>query len=96
MVPSASPSKKPATAWCLPKPEATDDELQADLDYACSQPGVDCSAIQSGGACYEPNTVRSHAAYAMNQLYQISGRNSWNCDFRQSATLSSDNPSTFR
>ncbi|XP_020258288.1 glucan endo-1,3-beta-glucosidase 7-like [Asparagus officinalis] len=89
----SSPSKKPATAWCLPKPGATDEELQANLDYACSQEEVDCTAIQPGGVCFEPNTVRSHAAYAMNQLYQISGRNSWDCDFRQSAILSSDNPS---
>ncbi|KAI4998637.1 hypothetical protein ZWY2020_053979 [Hordeum vulgare] len=31
--------------------------------------GVDCGAIQPGGACFEPNMVSAHAAYAMNQLY---------------------------
>lgn len=72
---------------------ASDAELQADLDYACSQVGVDCSAIQPGGACFEPNTVRAHAAYAVNQLYQAAGRHPWNCDFRASATLTSDDPS---
>uniref|UniRef100_A0A0D3FM81 glucan endo-1,3-beta-D-glucosidase n=1 Tax=Oryza barthii TaxID=65489 RepID=A0A0D3FM81_9ORYZ len=72
---------------------ATEADLQADLDYACAQVGVDCGAIQAGGACFEPNTVRAHAAYAMNQLYQAAGRHPWNCDFRSSATLTSDNPS---
>ncbi|TVT98546.1 hypothetical protein EJB05_56158 [Eragrostis curvula] len=79
--------------WCVASAAATDAELQTDLDYACAQVGVDCGAIQPGGACFEPNTVRAHAAYAMNQLYQASGRHPWNCDFRQSATLTSENPS---
>ncbi|XP_010942826.1 glucan endo-1,3-beta-glucosidase 7 [Elaeis guineensis] len=90
----AKGSPAAATAgWCVPKEGATDEELQTNLDYACGQAGVDCGPIQPGGACYEPNTVRSHAAYAMNQLYQMSGRNPWNCDFQQSATLTSANPS---
>ncbi|PWZ23165.1 Glucan endo-1,3-beta-glucosidase 7 [Zea mays] len=78
--------------WCVARAGASDAELQADLDYACSQVGVDCSAIQPGGACFEPNTVRAHAAYAVNQLYQAAGRHPWNCDFRASATLTSDDP----
>ncbi|KAE8799094.1 Glucan endo-1,3-beta-glucosidase 7 [Hordeum vulgare] len=44
--------------------------------------GVDCGAIQPGGACFEPNMVRAHAAYAMNQLYQAAGSHPWNYDFR--------------
>ncbi|KAG2546949.1 hypothetical protein PVAP13_9KG069500 [Panicum virgatum] len=79
--------------WCVARDGASDAELQADLDYACAQVGVDCGAIQPGGACFEPNTVRAHAAYAINQLYQAAGRHPWNCDFRASATLTSDNPS---
>ncbi|KAJ6815166.1 putative glucan endo-1,3-beta-glucosidase 7 [Iris pallida] len=92
---SSGQAKNPTstTAWCVPKEGTADEQLQAALDYACAQPGVDCGPIQPGGACYEPDTVRSHAAYAMNQLYQVSGRNSEACDFSQSATLSSDNPS---
>ncbi|XP_062215003.1 glucan endo-1,3-beta-glucosidase 7-like [Phragmites australis] len=82
-----------SSGWCVARDGATDADLQADLDYACSQVGVDCGAIQPGGACFEPNTVRAHAAYAMNQLYQAAGHHPWNCDFRQSATLTSDNPS---
>ncbi|XP_057965729.1 glucan endo-1,3-beta-D-glucosidase isoform X2 [Malania oleifera] len=88
-----NPAPKPATmGWCVPKAGTSDAQLQANLDYACGQ-GINCSPIQPGGACFEPNTVASHAAYAMNLFYQTSGKNSWNCDFSQSAALTSTNPS---
>lgn len=86
-----SPKSK-KTVWCVPKAGVSDAQLQVNIDYACGH-GVDCSAIQPGGACFEPNTVASHAAYAMNLLYQTAGRNPWNCDFSQTATLSTNNPS---
>ncbi|XP_042494817.1 glucan endo-1,3-beta-glucosidase 7-like [Macadamia integrifolia] len=85
--------KSKATGWCVPKTGVSDAQLQANLDYACSQQGIDCGPIQPGGACYDPNTVASHAAYAMNLLYQKAGRNPWNCDFSQTATFTSNNPS---
>ncbi|KAI8003098.1 Glucan endo-1,3-beta-D-glucosidase [Camellia lanceoleosa] len=99
--PTPSTPKTPVTpspksskgSWCLPKAGISDTQLQANLDYACAQ-GIDCSPIQPGGACFEPNTLASHASYAMNLLYQNSGRNPWNCDFSQTATLSSNNPSS--
>ncbi|KAG2666641.1 hypothetical protein I3843_15G071700 [Carya illinoinensis] len=86
-----SPGSKKAV-WCVPKVGVSDAQLQANLDYACGH-GIDCSPIQPGGACFEPNTLASHAAYAMNLVYQTAGRNPWNCDFSQTATLSSKNPS---
>ncbi|KAK1645379.1 hypothetical protein QYE76_063184 [Lolium multiflorum] len=89
----ASVQPKGGSGWCVASAAATDAQLQTDMDYACSQVGVDCAAIQPGGACFQPNTVRAHAAYAMNQLYQAAGGHPWNCDFRQSATLTSSNPS---
>ncbi|KAJ9136423.1 hypothetical protein P3X46_033503 [Hevea brasiliensis] len=89
----ASPSVKPTGAgWCMPKAGVSDAQLQGSLDYACGQ-GIDCSPIQPGGACFEPNTLVSHAAFAMNLYYQTSGKNQWDCDFSQTATLTSNNPS---
>lgn len=88
----APSAPKPAVGWCVPKASVSDAQLRANLDYACSQ-GIDCGAIQPGGACFDPNTLASHAAYAMNLYYQKFGRNPWNCDFSQSATLTSQNPS---
>jgi hypothetical protein len=67
--------------------------LQANLDFVCGW-GIDRGPIQPGGACFEPNTIASHAAYAMN-LYQTSDKNPWNCDFSQSAIFSSNNPLSF-
>ncbi|OMO87606.1 Glycoside hydrolase, family 17 [Corchorus capsularis] len=88
--PSAQPKK---AAWCVPKAGVSDAQLQASLDYACGQ-GIDCSPIQPGGACFEPNTLASHAAYAMNLFYQSSDRSALDCDFSQTAMLSSNNPSS--
>jgi hypothetical protein len=88
-----SPTSKKAT-WCVPKSGVSDAQLQDNLDYACGR-GIDCSPIEPGGACFEPNTLASHAAYAMNLFYQASDKNPLNCDFSQSATLSSNNPSKF-
>ncbi|WOL15388.1 glucan endo-1,3-beta-glucosidase 7 [Canna indica] len=90
---SPAPKRSAARGWCVPREGATDAELQANLDYACGQPGVDCGPIQEGGACYLPNTVRSHAAYAMNQYFQVSGRSTSDCDFSNSAILTTDDPS---
>ncbi|XP_073276808.1 glucan endo-1,3-beta-glucosidase 7-like [Primulina huaijiensis] len=88
-----TPSPKPTKdTWCVPKAGISNAQLQSNLDYACGH-GIDCSPIQPGGACFEPITLVSHATYAMNLLYQTAGRNPWNCDFTQSATLTSTNPS---
>ncbi|KAK9078116.1 hypothetical protein SSX86_002173 [Deinandra increscens subsp. villosa] len=88
-----SPSVQLGVEWCVAKAGVSDAQLQSNLDYVCSQAGVDCGPLQPGGACFEPNTVASHATYAMNLLYQTAGRNPWNCDFLQTATLTSNNPS---
>lgn len=86
-----TPSPK-AAGWCVPKPGVSDVQLQANLDYVCGH-GIDCSPIQPGGACFEPATVAAHATYAMNLYYQNSPKNPSDCDFAQTATLSSTNPS---
>ncbi|KAK4431189.1 Glucan endo-1,3-beta-glucosidase [Sesamum alatum] len=79
--------------WCLPKPNASDAALQANIDYVCSQ-GIDCKPIQAGGACFTPSTVRSHASFAMNSYYQTKGRNDFNCDFSGTGSITNIDPST--
>ncbi|KAJ7559573.1 hypothetical protein O6H91_04G091700 [Diphasiastrum complanatum] len=78
--------------WCVAKQGITDIALAAAINYACGEGGADCAAIQPDGACYNPNTYTSHASYAFNNYYQKSGRNSWNCDFRNSATTTTSDP----
>ena len=79
-------------AWCIAKPGVDEKSLKGNLDDACGQ-GIDCRPIQQGGPCYLPNTMASHAAYAMNAYYQFAGQKSLNCDFAQTGTLTSKDPS---
>ncbi|XP_016508561.1 glucan endo-1,3-beta-glucosidase [Nicotiana tabacum] len=78
--------------FCMPKADATDAQLQSNINYVCSQ-GVDCTPIQAGGPCFNPNTIRSHAAFAMNSYYQREGRNAFNCDFAGTGVVASTDPS---
>ena len=78
--------------WCIAKSGVDEKSLKGNLDYACGQ-GIDCRPIQQGGPFYLPNTMVSHTAYAMNAYYQSAGRKSLNCDFVQTGTLTSKDPS---
>uniref|UniRef100_A0A0D6QXP6 glucan endo-1,3-beta-D-glucosidase n=1 Tax=Araucaria cunninghamii TaxID=56994 RepID=A0A0D6QXP6_ARACU len=78
--------------WCVAKPDVDERTLQSNIDYACGQ-GIDCTAIQPGGACYDPNTITAHATYAMNAYYQASGRNTYDCDFSNTGLLTQQDPS---
>ena len=70
------------------------------LDYACGPKGqADCTAIQQGGSCFEPNTLHDHASYAYNSYYQdiIDVPAKWkgaNCDFSGTAMITKNDPST--
>lgn len=86
---------KPAAGgqkWCVPKADASNQALQANINYVCSQ-NVDCKPIQPGGTCFAPNDVRALATYAMNAYYQANGRHDYNCDFSHTAVITSTNPS---
>ncbi|XWS70840.1 hypothetical protein CRYUN_Cryun03dG0083500 [Craigia yunnanensis] len=78
--------------YCVPKIAVSYAQLQSNLDYACGQ-GIDCTPIQPGGTCYEPNTVRSHAAFAMNSYYRTKGQSYFSCDFAGTGQITSIDPS---
>ncbi|KAL7105782.1 hypothetical protein ACP275_07G067000 [Erythranthe tilingii] len=81
-----------AATWCVVRSEASDEALQAALDYACFA-GADCAPIQSSGLCYLPNTVQAHASYAYNSYYQRNADSAAACSFSGTATIATTDPS---
>ncbi|KAG5533406.1 hypothetical protein RHGRI_027543 [Rhododendron griersonianum] len=79
--------------WCVPKKGAINSSLLANINWACTSGGVDCSAVQPGGTCFSPNTVWSHAAYIMNAYYQAKGLQFFNCDFAGTGSVTTSDPS---
>lgn len=65
--------------------------LQENINFACTQ--VDCHPIQPGGFCFNPDTIHSHAAYAMNEYFQFYGKNSFDCYFGGTGLISTADPS---
>ncbi|KAK8506683.1 hypothetical protein V6N12_038502 [Hibiscus sabdariffa] len=78
-------------SWCVANQGASSTALQVALDYACGYGGADCSAIQTGGSCYEPNTIQNHASYAFNDYYQ-KHPDPTSCVFGGAAQLSNTDP----
>ncbi|XP_010534498.1 PREDICTED: glucan endo-1,3-beta-glucosidase [Tarenaya hassleriana] len=86
------PPSTGAGKWCVAKPQATDAQLQANIDWVCSQGGVDCKPIQAGGSCFNPSNNRSHASYVMNAYYQSHGRTDGACNFGGTGMVTANNP----
>jgi hypothetical protein len=86
-------AKVTSRKWCVPEPAADEMVLQENIDFACGQKGVDCTAIRPGGVCYEPDTVQAHAAYAMNLYFQANGQHAFDCDFGQTGIVTTADPS---
>ncbi|KAK1606533.1 hypothetical protein QYE76_030206 [Lolium multiflorum] len=65
--------------------------VEAGLNYACGK--ATCAAIQPGGACYEPNTLDSHASYAFNSYWQQFKNTGATCSFNGLAVKTTKDPS---
>ncbi|XP_010523488.1 PREDICTED: PLASMODESMATA CALLOSE-BINDING PROTEIN 3-like [Tarenaya hassleriana] len=80
-------------SYCLCRDGIVEKQLQTTLDYACGA-GADCTPILQNGACYQPNTVKSHCDWAANSYFQRAGQIPGSCNFSNTATLSANPPST--
>ncbi|CAH8364151.1 unnamed protein product [Eruca vesicaria subsp. sativa] len=79
--------------WCVAKQEATDKQLQANIDWVCSQ-GTDCKDISPGGICFDNNNIKSRSSFIMNVYYQSKGGSEEACNFSGSGVVTNTNPST--
>ncbi|KAH7294587.1 hypothetical protein KP509_27G008500 [Ceratopteris richardii] len=82
--------------YCVANANVNETQLQAALNWACAigQGNVDCSSIQEGGSCYNPNTIVAHATFAFNSYYIAQNGASTACDFNGLASISTTNPSS--
>ena len=81
--------------WCVARPGVPQEDLQNALDWACGQGAADCSPLQPGGHCYQPNTLLLHASYAFNIFYQQNGKSDIACNFGGAGTITKRDPSKF-
>ncbi|KAJ0983012.1 hypothetical protein J5N97_011267 [Dioscorea zingiberensis] len=79
--------------YCVATEGADRRMLQAALDWACGPGRANCSEIQPGETCYDPNTVKAHASYAFNSYYQKEGKVAGSCYFQGVAMITTSDPS---
>ncbi|KAM7500975.1 hypothetical protein LguiA_025389 [Lonicera macranthoides] len=79
--------------YCIAMEGVDSKTLQTALDWACGPGRANCSEIQPGENCYQPNNVKNHASYAFNSYYQKEGRTPGSCDFKGVAMITTTDPS---
>ncbi|KAK9132013.1 hypothetical protein Scep_011541 [Stephania cephalantha] len=92
LTPSSAAAAASQKLWCVAKNNADDASLQRAIDWACGAGGADCSPIQQGRSCYDPNNFQATATYAFNDYFTKHGDDA-SCDFGNTAALSSLDPS---
>ncbi|TVU38977.1 hypothetical protein EJB05_12375 [Eragrostis curvula] len=79
--------------FCVAADDADEKAVQAAMDWACGPGRADCTAIQPGQGCFQPNDVRSHASYAFDAYYELQGRAAGSCYFQGAGMVTTTDPS---
>ncbi|XP_031284159.1 glucan endo-1,3-beta-glucosidase 1 isoform X1 [Pistacia vera] len=79
--------------YCIAMDSVDSKTLQAALDWACGPGRANCSEIQPGENCYQPNNVKNHASYAFDSYYHKEGKSPGSCDFKGVAMITTTDPS---
>ncbi|KAB2625106.1 major pollen allergen Ole e 10-like [Pyrus ussuriensis x Pyrus communis] len=95
LVHSMQLTKRNTNTWCITKPTTDDQRLDANIQFCCTQPGVDCDLIQPGGRCYNPDHKCSHASVVMNLYYQANHQQPSTCYFMGSGLIVYQNPCNY-
>jgi hypothetical protein len=84
-----------SAVFCVAKPGEDSDALRDGLNWACGPGQANCTAIQSGQPCYNPDTLVNHASFAYNDYYQKMRSVGGTCDFGGTAMTTTRDPSEF-
>lgn len=76
--------------WCIANPLAKSDRLAADIKDLCTK--VNCSSIEEGGSCYEPNQLSNHASVVFNLYFKAHESKGSACDFGGDALITFTDP----
>lgn len=79
--------------YCIAADGVDAKTLQAALDWACGPGRANCTEIQPGENCYQPNNVENHASYAFDSYYQKERKDAGSCDFKGVAMITTTDPS---
>lgn len=82
-----------SAVFCVAKSGADSDALRDGLNWACGPGQANCTAIQSGQPCFNPDTLENHASYAYNDYYQKKRSVGGTCDFAGTAMTTTNDPS---
>ncbi|KAI4311982.1 hypothetical protein MLD38_036842 [Melastoma candidum] len=79
--------------YCVAMEGVDKKTLQTALDWACGPGQANCTGIQPGESCFQPNDIRSHASYAFDSYYQKEGKRDVSCNFNGVAMITTTDPS---
>lgn len=80
--------------FCVATQNADPTALKLGIDWACGPGLANCSSIQPGQPCYVAGNLVAIASYAYDAYYQANQARGGTCFFNNTATLTSNDPSS--